>query len=155
MSSTTVPNPANGSFPSRFCRLRTGWAGAPCIITTVSKVVPARKGSFPMRQCRIVEEFHSVKNSNCQRRIGLWWLWLNSRQGKDDIITDYKAICCKGAGYSFHFIGASKRSSTITRACWLVVNAAAHLFEYYDNDNIFGAINMLPTIPSSTPFTPE
>ena len=26
MSSTTVPNPANGSFPSRSCRLRTGWS---------------------------------------------------------------------------------------------------------------------------------
>ena len=26
MSSTTVPNPANGSFPSRSCRLSAGWA---------------------------------------------------------------------------------------------------------------------------------
>ena len=28
MSSTTVPNPANGSFPSRSCRLSAGCEGA-------------------------------------------------------------------------------------------------------------------------------
>ena len=34
MSSTTVPNPANGSFPSRSCRLNAGWTVVVQLLST-------------------------------------------------------------------------------------------------------------------------
>ena len=73
MSSTTVPNPANGSFPGRSCRLRTGWDGFPNVkvFQVQILVTPFRVSCGPTERHWV----HCIGANACIRRFSAIIAW--------------------------------------------------------------------------------